>query len=355
MAQGTLTVSDLLATQRTVVELGEDRVFDSIDRALAIHNQFVQEKFDTLVDVTSDRARRYGGVDQMTMDDVDEVGSANAQKITAGSRVEFPLYKAQVAVQWSRTYFENATGKEFAEQFIAAQDADVRRIERDIKRGLFYSANKTTVDRLVDNNNLAVKALVNADSATLPIAPDGTTFNAATHTHYLYTAGVALALADLNAVINTVIEHADAGKPTVYINSAQETAVRALAGFTAITPIGFEAPYTALRVNETFDQLALNNRKIGYFGNNYAEIWVKPWIPAGYLFAFMNGGPKPLVMRVRRGNESKLTIQADLESHPLRAKNIEREFGIAAWNRVNGAVLYIDTGAVAAYVQPTIA
>jgi hypothetical protein len=190
MAYGTLTVGDLLANQATIAQIGEDRVWESIDSALRIHNGFVQEGLRDLVTPTTDQQKRFGGPDTMTMDDLDEMGSPDAQKVTAGTNVGFPLYLKGVAVQWTRTYFKNATGQEFAEQFVAAQDADVRKIFTDIKRAMYYPTNKTVVDKLVSNAiSLSVKALTNADSTAVPLAPDGTSFNAATHTHYLYTAG----------------------------------------------------------------------------------------------------------------------------------------------------------------------
>lgn len=353
MANGTLSVSDLLATQATVVQLGEDRVFESIDIALAAHNAILREKLDTLVEITSDRARRYGGPDAMTMDRVGEFGTGDAQKISAGSRVEFPLYLNEVSVMWTRTYLKNATAKEFAEQFIAAQDADVRAIERDIKTAFFTPTNKTVTDRLVDNMTLSVKALANADSEPIPVAPDGTTFNAATHTHYLYTAGTTLAAADLDALITTVVEHQSTGKVVVYINAAQQTAVTGLTGFIKLTPTFVAPATTAASVVGPYDQIMINNRLIGYYGANYAEVWVKPWVPAGYLTCYVQGALRPLVMRTRNGQNGDLVIAADDENHPLRARTLEREFGIGVYQRVNAAALYIDSGAAGAYQTPT--
>jgi hypothetical protein len=192
MAYGTLSVSDLLATQATIADLGEDNVFQGINADLAAHNQMRADMAASLVETSTDKLRRYGGSDSMVMEEVDEFGRPQAQKITSGSNVAFPLYLYGITVQWTRKAFQNMSGQEFAMQFTGAQKADILMMERNIKRAIFTPTNRTVVDRLVDNVSLAVKALVNADSAPIPPNPiDGTAFTAATHTHYIYTAGVA--------------------------------------------------------------------------------------------------------------------------------------------------------------------
>ena len=40
-----------------------------------------------------------------------------------------------------------------------------------------------------------------------------------------------------------------------------------------------------------------------------------------------------------------------IEAHPLRARTLEREFGVAVWQRTNGAALYTGN---ATYAAPTI-
>jgi hypothetical protein len=236
MAYGTLSVSDLLATQKTIAELGEDTVFAALAADLAAHNAMRRDMVSSLMETTTDRLRRYGGSDTMTMEETDEFGQAQAQKINAGSNVAFPLRLYEVSVQWSRKYFQNATASELAAQFQAAETGDLRMIERNIKRAIFTPTNTTLLDRLVDNVSLGVKALVNADSAPIPPNPiDGTSFNAATHTHYLFTAGTSLAAADVQALIDTVLEHYAAGEVKIYISRAQETAFRALSGLHGVS------------------------------------------------------------------------------------------------------------------------
>ncbi len=187
MVYGTLTRFDTLATayNTTVAKFGEDLAWQAIQDALDAHNQQLNEAMGEFVESSTDRLRRYGGPDSMAMDELDEFATPDAQKISAGVTVAFPLKMYGIALQWTRLYFQNAMASEIAAQTVAAQDADIKAIHRELKKALFFTSNYTFLDRRVDGISLGVKALVNADGAAIPIAPDGTTFNGATHTHYL--------------------------------------------------------------------------------------------------------------------------------------------------------------------------
>ena len=352
MAYGTLSVLDTLAAQRVnIAAYGEDLVFQGLQQALVAHNRILDEALADFVEITTDRQRRYGGPDSMTMDEIDEFGAAHVQKVSAGVTVGFPLKLHQVGVQWTRKFIQNATVAELAAQFIAAQDADVKRVTRDIKRAIFTSTNSTFTDRLVDRVQLSVKALVNADGAAIPTGPNGEVFNGATHTHYLAVAtGGTILASELTNTVEAVLEHYSNGRALIYINRAQEAAVRGLTGFTAYLDARIVGATTAAQAPGTaLDQIQLYNRAIGVF--NSAEVWVKPWLPAGYIFAFVAGQQPPLAMRIRDAQSGGLQLAYDDDDYPLRARALEREFGIGVWNRVNGAVLYTTANS---YAIPTI-
>lgn len=380
---GTLQTTDTLQSLRvstgTVASLGEDRVWDAVNAALIAHNKILSDIVSPFVEFTTQRLRRYGGPASVEMEELDEHGTPQAQKISAGAFVGFPLRKFGAAVQWTRDYFAVCQASEFAAQVTAVFAADVRRLQRDIKRALYYPTSVTFYDRLIDMAVLGVKPLVNADSQPIPLGPNGELFTASTHTHYLAAvaawsgASVAQKTADVTALINTVIEHYTDGKAYVYINQAEEANFRLLTGFVAYVDARIVGPTTSFQANGvSLDPTNIYNRAIGIF--NGAEIWVKPWIVSGYPLCFIEGQPKPLVFRVRgtgadgteggpsgimgspTGNTSvpgmgDLLLAAENEMFPLRAKTWVREFGIGAWNRINGAVL--DT-AHTTYTQPTI-
>jgi hypothetical protein len=351
MAYGTLvTLETLAASDQSIAEIGEDKAYDAVDAALQAHNAIMNEMIDGLAETTIDRQRRYGD-DNMSMDEVDEFGRGDAQKIHAGITVGFPLRMFDLSVQWSRKYLQNATGREFAAQVTGAQKAHRKRVIREIKRVIFTPTNTNNwVDRLVDTVQLNLKAFVNADSAAIPSGPNGEAFDGTTHTHYLARAGGSLADTDVVALIETVREHYNTGDQYIYINRAQETAMRGFTShFTPYLDARLIGKDTADQARGTLSRNNLYNRAIGVFDG--AEVWVKPWIPANYIWSWISGVPKPLVKRERRAGAGNLVVAAEDEKYPLRARTLEAEFGFGVWNRTNGAVLYTNN---TTYTAPTI-
>jgi hypothetical protein len=285
----------------------------------------------------------------MVMSDLDEYGTPDAQKITAGQNVGFPLRKTGVTLQWTRSWQLTHTPAELAAQVDAAIDADRLAAIRDIKRALFGVANYDFIDREVDFATLPVKRLVNADSASINLGPNGETFDGATHTHYLARVG-ALAATDISALITAVAEHYSVGETRIYINRASEAAVR---GFTSnFVPFVDARIRPAIDVTTAVSNLEMNNvydREIGLFDSAVVE--VKPWVPANYMLAIQTGVDPALARRIDPRVGDGLQLQFEDERHPLRARGWERRQGFGVRNRTAAAVLY--TGGTS-YVVPTI-
>jgi hypothetical protein len=352
MAYGTLSVADLLKTVRvgaSVWEVGEDRTFAAISAYLAAHNEILRNQLMGFVEVTTDRIAGTGGNGTMAMQELDEFGRADAQKITAGAILGFPLNLYGIALQWTRKWMENHTLEEMVAQVEATAVADNLNIQKQIKKALFFAGNVTFVDHLVDNMSIPVKRLVNADSMEMPTGPNGETFTASSHTHYIARVST-LAASDVSAVITHVAEHYNSGQIQLFINQAQEAAIR---GFTSnFTPYIDARIITGSGVtvaNGTLDQSNIYNRAIGVF--DQAEVWVKPWVPANYMFAWVLGQRPPLAWRERRPGSSAFGLDYEDEQYPLRAKQMGREFGIAVRNRTNGAVLYVGA---TTYANPSL-
>lgn len=350
MAYGTLSVADLLATTRvgaSVFEVGEDRTFAAIDAYLAAHNTILSMLLGDLVGRTTERIVGVGGTDTMVMQELDEFGHADAQKAVAGATLGFPLRLYGVAIQWTRKWFENHTLAELVAQVEAAATADNLNLQLQIKRALFVPTNTTFTDKLIDRLSIPVKALANADSFVIPVGPNAEIFNAATHTHYLGTAS--LVAANISALITTVTEHFNSGQVMLYINQAQEAAIRAMtANFTPLYDQRIILPTTTQAVVGALDQSNAYNRRIGVF--DAAEVWVKPWVPANYIVAWMQGQDTALVLRERRAGSSTFGLDYEDEKYPLRARQLGREFGVGVKNRVGAAVLKTDN---ATYSTPS--
>lgn len=349
---GTYTLADMLAAQVPMAEFGEDNAYKAISDALDVHNTITQSIVSDLVDMTTDQLRRYGGPASMQMDEVDEFGIADAQKLAAGANIGFPLRIYELSLQWTRWTMEEITAAEVAAAMTAAMDADVKNTQKQLKSAIFTSTNLSFTDKLVNGIILPVRAFLNADSAPIPLGPNGELFDGSSHTHYLgVSTGDAPVVAEVTGLIETVVEHYAVGQPFLYINRAQETAVRAMTGFQAYYDNRVTVATTITRGNAALNPIALYNRAIGILDG--AEVWVKPWIPTNYMFAFMSNGSKPLVWREKTAGGSGLRLMADSEQFPLRAKTMARVMGVGVWNRPNGAVLDCHTGS-STYTVPAI-
>lgn len=358
MAFGTIFTLDSMAQANasvTVAELGENAIWANLDGYFAAHNDLFNQALEQVAERTTDRLRRYGGTTDMVVQELDEFGQPSAQKMAvSGYNVGFPLRRYGAAMQWTRFAFENMTADEFAKQVNAITDADEQRLYKNLRTALFKPTNSTFTDWLqMPSIDLPVKALLNADGDPIPTGPSGTAFVGGSHTHYTgVTTGNAPTATEAVAFIENVVEHFNTGNVLVYINRAEEADVRALSGFKEYIDARLVNLTAGINATGTLDTRNLYDRAIGLL--NGAEFWVKPWIPAGYWFAFADGPDRPLVMRqpVTAGAQD-LRLVAQDENYPLRATEWEHRYGLGVWNRANGAILDVATGSTT-YTMPTL-
>lgn len=350
MTTGTNDISVLLAARnQSVAQYGLTNIQPILAAELQAHNQIVMMLLSDLAEFTTDRQRKYGVSVQGDMYEVDEYGRAPSQLAKPSDTVAFPLKLFQYTIGWTQKWMDLKTPADMAIATQAAERAHLRMITRELKRAFMLSSNYTFNDFLVDTVDLAVKRLVNADSASIPEGPNNEVFNGATHTHYLARVGGSLAASDVTSLINTVIEHGYGRSVKLAISTTDEATFRGLSGFSA-----YPDPRIVYRVTDTpgttLDISRLNNRAIGIFGG--AEIWVKSWMPANYAFVWDAGGPPPLAFRQRENASVQgLRIASTNSAYPLYAQYMEAEFGVGVWTRTNGAMLYFGG---TSYTDPTI-
>lgn len=348
---GTYTLTDLRANRfQSVMEFGLDNINTILQRDLDAHNQIVNELVAELAEQSTDKQRVYGASIDGDMVEVDEFARSATKKQTVGSGVGFPLRNYQFPIGWDERFIQRATVAELAERAIAAETAHKRMLRREIKKAIYLSTNYTFRD--INSSpiaDLAVKRLVNADSMAIPNAPDGTTFTASSHTHYLGTA--TMTAAGLTALIQTVIEHGFGDRIMVAIHYADEAALRLLTGFVPAPDFRVIPATSSSVTRESTNPANFYDRFIGIFGA--AEIWVKPWAIANYMFCWDTGSAlKPLVMREDTvAGFQGLRVAATLSTYPLYAQYMEAMTGFGVWTRTNGAVWYF---ANATYADPTI-
>lgn len=358
---GTLELIDTLRQidSANVFEYGEDRLYEHVRDLLAAHNVMTGQMFNLFVESSTDHIRRFGATSvEGEMVEVDEYGHADVQKTAvAGYDIGFPLRSYQYSIGWTRKYFEVKTVADIAKELVAAQEADVKNLKRQILRALTRATNYSFVDFLDTGQTLPCKALINADGTAIPVNQYGDTFDGSTHTHLLARAGASLAASDITAAIDTVVEHGvGGGQVLMLINRAQEAAVSAMAPFTPL-----QAPLIDPGPGSTDDvprfaranPYQIDDRPIGIW-DGYVVVHTKPWVPSNYLiFVLVGAGDRPLVMRRRAvQGYGEFRLVAEHEHYPLRARHFEREFGVSVWGRLSASILYAGG---TTYVAPTIA
>lgn len=351
MAQktGTFDIGSLLAaTNQTAVQFGLSTIEEVLAADNENYNRLVQEALADLCDTSQDRLRVAGSSIGGDMQEVDEYSRPPTSKDLPSYFIGFPLRKYLFPLGWTKQWEKKRTPADYAIAQQAAQGSDLRRLRFLIQQAIFTPTNLTFRDLHVDKADLPVKAFINADSTAIQNGPNGEAFDGTTHTHY--DANATLTAAVLQALVNDVVEHGFGTAPRIFINTADEAAVRALTGFTAyLDPrVTFNANANQAG-NARLDITRMDNRPIGIFGA--AEVWVKPWGVANYAFCSdVASKAKPLLMRTDP-DSTGLHFEAAIETFPLRAEYMERMVGFGVWNRLNGAVLQFNN---ASYSAPTL-
>jgi len=363
MAWGTLQISDSLATLlnaegRTVNEFGIAETWALVQKDLSYHNDLVNQQLIPSFCYRTDATEMvYGGQADMTVEEIDEYGRPDTQKNQFATTLGFKLSSYGRSVGWTWDLFQEIGAAEFAEQYVALRDADIKGIKYNIMQRFFDPTNNLTYqDVKIDNKQLRLRAFINADGEQVMTGPQSQTFDPTTHTHFMGTAS--FGAADVTALITNVLEHGRKGKLKLYINLAQDATIRTFTGpnqFSALVDSRIRQPLTASFANTGYLDLDTpEDRMIGIFGA--AEVWVKPWVPAGYIACVDEGAGKmkPLVYRTRKnGALSDFGPRGKVrsEAFPLYAETMARDYGISVWQRHMVAVL--DT-THSSYTAPTI-
>lgn len=337
-------------------EFGFDNIITSINERLAFLNAETDEMISIFAEKATDRRRVWGAETQNSMVEVvDDLGSAISRVTSPGVEINFPLRKFSVKTGWTQEWLKRAKASEVAKKFLNMEVGYRARLLDEIKFAIFNKDNYTFKDWLTDNTSLSVKAFLNADSANIPSAPDGTTFNAATHKHYVGTSGASLAYGDIDTLISNVQEHGNTGLALfVYAGDIAGLVGLASTKFVAVThavvAVSGRTSGTVTTDDPANDDL--NNRLAGYWDG--VPVYTKPFVPDNYIMCIALGArEKPLVYRVdtATGNQG-LMLNAEYGMHPITAQEYVAYYGLGAWNRA--AVAVLDTAHQTNYTEPTL-
>jgi hypothetical protein len=353
MTNGTLTVFDTLGARKVaagdLIGLYDPAtLYAQVQIYMSGHNYLMNQMESDLFQDTTDRMYTWGNVSTVTMQRADEFSRPRTSKMKVDP-VEggFPLEKYQAAYQVTDEFMQTRTMGDLDTVIKGITDADITNRLTIIRGTLFNPTNDLTYkDTALDSYTLKLRAFLNADGAYIPNNEYGIAFDGTTHTHFFGTSSPVAA--DLKGLISTVQEHYPKlpANNRVYINAAEEDTVRGYTGFYPYWDRRIDPGSNTARAVGDLDMTQTYDRPIGVFGP--ATIWVKPWVPAHYMFCFHPNAPKPLRRRIRDVNRGNLRIAAQFPLYPLFAEMMEREEGFGVYERSNGAVLKTDNATYSA-------
>jgi hypothetical protein len=274
-------------------------------------------------------------------------------------------------------------GPQFRQKIDDVMDGDKYRIIRDILTRLLIPTEETAQDHRTDYRMITSLGLANGDSWLYPRGLYGKAVSAS-HNHYNYIAGGALAAGDLDALIVDVREH---GYPSVEIWCAptDEGVFTGIQGFVPAQYDGTVPADNTVRIDPSLpkrtqeDASSTGKVFVGrYKGVNIYSLW---WWPVNYLYCQptnLSPDAKPLAVRVF-SNDYTLGSGIELLGNmtdasgvvrpglgDLRAvssngttfftifdvRHFEREIGVGTRNRTGAAILSLASGG--AYVAPNV-
>ncbi len=340
---GTYSLEDLRKNRfQSSVAFGLDNIDAVVQAELAAVNGILDEQLGEFAVTSSDIFRIYGVNGRIMPQRVDEFGRARTRKVQGGGTVGFPLKLYKSAIGWTSKFLEMAPPAEVAEQFIKVRTGHLVQVANEVQIALFNKDNLTHYDQEPDGTDgvaIAVKKLLNADSAPIPDSPGGGSFTAASHTHYMAEATVVNDTID--ALILNVTEHGHTKGLRIVVSAADRNKLAAISStkFVALTGAGLIATSGTERKLDTSN---IENQLIGYWGDASVEVWVKPWGRTNYYICYASGEPeKPLVRRERpQSSLTGLRLIPQIPGYPVLSDNFEAEYGFGVWNRSMAAILY---------------
>lgn len=289
----------------------------------------------------------WGGVPAMAFDEVGEFGRGTPRKQTEGQELHFPLFKLSAVQGASDEFWKRANVKDLIDTMTAMQVGYATRVRDEIKAAIFNNTIHTPVkDWLVDNSTLnKIQPFINADSAAIPVAPNGASFTASTHQHYIGITGSTVAASDVNYLLGHVREHV-LGEVRLYVDGAMPATLAGLAStkFVALTPTVIVNQTATQVARESFDPSAdRNNMLVGYWDGH--PVYTRSWVPTNYMTALAVNSPlgKPLNRRI---DPMFPGLQGGLQIKDGRVTMNEQYFymGLGVFNRAAGAVLDCASG-----------
>jgi hypothetical protein len=346
---GLLNLSD--SDRSFVSTIGQSVVYDAIQEQMARHNAEIARVTQAFIArQTEDFKWRYRLPGNMMLPEVSNSAPPPAVKAYGSWDVAFPIKGYGAQLGGNRVALAYMTVQELDKHLDSIMEADIRRIRWEILHRLLDNVQESWTDPI--HGEIDVEPLANGDTVTYPPVAGSST--EATEDHYLasgYTSGdISETNNPLVTVKNDLMHH--------FGGSVQ--------GGSNIAVFGGPTDMDNLEENLTTSFQALSDRFIqegmdtaqpinvpmvpGIIRGRSNGVWCVEWrwMPDNYLLTVSLDEEAPLVERVdmaETGLPNGLALVAQTDYAPLESAHYRHRFGIGAANRLNGVVMYLDSGA----------
>lgn len=267
----------------------------------------------------------------------------------------YPLVHYDLGFGFTQEFLDDATTQEINNIAILAQEAWGRRRRQTLYEALFFESNVT------DKDGILTRRLYNGDGEEPPEYESFT--HDGTHTHYLFSAGVAFATADIATMEEELLHHGygddlpggAGGNLWLHAPRAAMATIRGFADFipSPTASVGVELANSGVIIGGVGAPGPGVQGFVGRF-----TIVEDLTIPDGYLLGYATGGAfspsNPVRMRQHSNASARgLRLNPGRNDYPLSDSFYDGYVGAGIANRGAACVMFEDTGAGAAYVDPT--
>lgn len=367
MAKGIHASGDVLTTTRDGQDL--NAIWNQYQELLDAWNATRQPLIDLLtfnVDQIIDDVVQ--GVEE-DFEEASEFGQPRAirpQPTIQQRAYDFKFY--DVATRFTFKFLADATARQVDMAQAQVLEADNRLVFKKVMRRLFNNTNNSTI---INNLSYLAKPLYNADGEFIPDYA-GTSFNAATHTHYVTSGAATIDSGDVENIASLLEEHgykrSTGFQIVIMVNPAQAPAIRlwragqtnnngAVATWDFVPPTGTNLllPFGTQLFGTQPAQTFAGFDVVGMYGN-YLIIQDSN-IPAGYIFAFATQGSQSQVNLIGIREHENTAMRGlilkggDRNNYPIINSTYIHGFGTGVRTRGAGAVMQITTSG--SYTIPT--
>lgn len=333
--------------EERVNEVGVDTVATAITAAVTEHNRQMDALMSLFAERTTDFKVRFQTPTAARLQPLDQDGRARPIQPAGFYDIAFPIHHAGIA--WGNNRIARAKMTVADANRITATmiSADMRWVRDHMLAALFTNAAWTFADP--EHGNLSIQGLANSDSVQYLVQTGSDA--GATDTHYLAQANAIDNSNDPFPTIHSELtEHPEnMGEVIAVIPTNLKATTEALSGF---YPLG--DPNVRLGGNQAELVGSLNVNVPGsIIGYHDSGVWISEWrsMPASYMLAVSESGPRPLAMREHAESELQGFSQvATREDHPFWESHFERLAGFGGQNRVGALVYRVGNGS---YAIPT--